>query len=86
MRFVDLNNDILGMIGHKVFLRKLIQHRHNDFHFDKIDWTHWESKHNLDVFFLNDGYSGCSYPPEFEDEDYDLKLITDYEVYSDYSD
>ena len=36
MRFVDLNNDILGMIGHKVFLRKLIQHRHNDFHFDKI--------------------------------------------------
>ena len=48
--------------------------------------THWESKHNLDVFFLNDGYSGCSYPPEFEDEDYDLKLITDYEVYSDYSD
>ena len=29
MRFVDLNNDILGMIGHKVFLRKLIQHREN---------------------------------------------------------
>ena len=29
MRFVDLNNDILGMIGHKVFLKQLMKHREN---------------------------------------------------------
>ena len=39
-----------------------------------INWTRWECKNHFDVFFLDDGNVGCSYPPEFDDEDYDIDM------------
>ena len=74
MNLFDLNNDILNKIQHQVFLNKLMKHK-EQFNFTSINWTRWEYKNDIDMFFLDDGNVGGSYPPEFEDEDYDLKLV-----------
>ena len=41
------------------------------FNFTSINWTHWEYKNDMDMFFLDDGFLGCSYPPDFDDEEFD---------------
>eukprot|EP01051_Picozoa_sp_SAG22_P013143 SAG22_NODE_1442_length_4412_cov_48.662416_5_plen_91_part_00 len=74
MDLFNLNNDILGIIQHKVFLNKLMKHK-EQFNFTSINWTLWEYKNDIDMFFLDDGDVGGSYPPDFDDEEYDLKLV-----------
>eukprot|EP01051_Picozoa_sp_SAG22_P006458 SAG22_NODE_424_length_10663_cov_93.402026_2_plen_95_part_00 len=56
MDLFSLNNHILGIIQHKVFLKKLIEHR-DKFNFDKMVWTDDEGLDRLEFGFPNrDGY------------------------------
>eukprot|EP01050_Picozoa_sp_SAG11_P019673 SAG11_NODE_3175_length_2633_cov_2.028414_2_plen_51_part_00 len=40
-----------------------------------MDWDKWETKNDLDFISLDNGDWGCSYPPDFVDETYDLKVV-----------
>ena len=75
MNLFDLNNDILNKIQHQVFLNKLMKHK-EQFNFTSINWTRWENKNDIDMFFLDDGNVGGSYPLDDNPyEDYDLRLV-----------
>eukprot|EP01050_Picozoa_sp_SAG11_P036321 SAG11_NODE_13760_length_640_cov_35.295749_2_plen_98_part_00 len=74
MNILDLNDDIMSKVKHNIFLRKLMNHREDKFHYEKIDWEKWEAHHDYDFISLNNGDWGCSYSPEFDDETYDLKV------------
>eukprot|EP01051_Picozoa_sp_SAG22_P018990 SAG22_NODE_3366_length_1756_cov_630.472541_2_plen_88_part_00 len=74
MNLFDLNNDILNKIQHQVFLNKLMKHK-EQFNFSSINWGDWELKNDFDMFSLDNGNWGCSYPPDYDDEEYDFKLV-----------
>ena len=75
MNILDLNEDIMSKVKHNIFLRKIMKHKEDNFNYEKMDWDKWESKNDLDLFSLDNGSWGNSFPPEFVDETYDLKVV-----------
>eukprot|EP01050_Picozoa_sp_SAG11_P023478 SAG11_NODE_4730_length_1788_cov_14.219065_2_plen_86_part_00 len=75
MNILDLNDDIMSKIIHNLFLKSLMKHRKDNFVYDDFDLERWESRNDFDFVSLKDGKWGCSFPPEFTDDTYDLKLL-----------
>eukprot|EP01050_Picozoa_sp_SAG11_P004951 SAG11_NODE_330_length_10677_cov_8.535117_12_plen_99_part_00 len=75
MNILDLNDDIMSKVKHNIFLRKITKHKEDNFNYEKMDWDKWESKNDLDFIPLDNGDWGCSYPPDFVNETYDLKVL-----------
>eukprot|EP01050_Picozoa_sp_SAG11_P006302 SAG11_NODE_484_length_9060_cov_7.118514_1_plen_86_part_00 len=75
MNILDLNDDIMSKVKHNIFLRKIMKHKEDNFNREKMDWDEWETKNDLDLFSLDNGSWGSSFPPDFVDETYDLKVL-----------
>eukprot|EP01051_Picozoa_sp_SAG22_P020093 SAG22_NODE_3928_length_1464_cov_170.958242_2_plen_84_part_00 len=54
MNLLDLNNDILGIIQHKLFLKRLMEHR-SKFKFD-IDLEDLDRSTNRDGYYFADHF------------------------------
>ena len=68
MNILDLNEDIMGKIKHKLFLKQLIKHRQDNFY--KVfktslkEWNKYESDNKFNLIALEDGMWGLSFDPD----------------------
>ena len=76
MNILDLNNDIMEMVKHKLFLKQLMKHRKDNFGFSTdgatlYNWEYYEIENDFDLISLENGDWGIS---DFGDSDEESSL------------